>query len=604
MTRPAEILDMARTLWRGARIRKYDRHERLSIGTLLARHARERGDAPALTCEGETVTWGEFNARANRVAHVLRERHGIGHGDAVALMLENRIAFLTTLFGICKLGAVAGLINTNQRRDVLAHSLGLIGARTFVVGEELLEAADEVRDALSLTDGRDYALVPDGGGPCPAWALPLDDRDGGVGDGEPPELAEVTQGDPAFYIFTSGTTGLPKAAVVSNERIFRGMQGFGVVCLNAQPQDRLYNCLPLYHSTGLIVGFGSMLWSGGSMFVRRRFSASSFLREAREERTNAFVYVGELCRYLLHQPQQPDDADNPVVKVIGNGLRPDIWDTFKERFGIERVYEIYGASEGNSGFVNAFNKDRTIGFGISPTVLVRYDADRDEIVRGDDGLCIEVPRGEPGLLLNEIRDDARFEGYTDRAATERKIVRDVKRSGDAWFNTGDLVKEVDVGFAFWQRHYQFVDRTGDTFRWKGENCSTNEVAEILNAFPQVRTANVYGVQVPNADGRAGMAAITFDPEQVSGPEDVDWEGFSAHVRDKLAAYARPVFVRVQAEQPTTTTFKLRKQELKEEAWHPERTGRDALYVLKPGSDRYEPLDEDFYRKLVDGTAGY
>ncbi|HSG89391.1 MAG TPA: long-chain-acyl-CoA synthetase [Pseudomonadales bacterium] len=607
MTRPGEYLEMAATLLRGARLRKYDAGEKLSIGVVLARTARSRGDAPALTDDSETIGWAEFNARANRVAHQLRERHGIGAGDAVAMMIENRIAFLTTLFGICKLGAVAGLINTNQRDDVLVHSIGAIDAKAFVVGAELVDAVAPIRDRLDLEAGRDFAFVADPLRPDdapPAWATVLDDRDASVDSSDPPEALAVTIDDPCFYIFTSGTTGMPKAAVVSNERVVRGMQGFGSVCLNSGPDDRLYNCLPLYHSTGLIVGFGSILWGGGSMFMRRRFSASSFLEETREQQTNVFVYIGEICRYLMHTPAAANDADNPVQKIIGNGLRPDIWLDFKARFGIPRVYEIYGASEGNSGFINAFNKDCTIGFGVSTHMLARFDVDANEIERRPDGLCDEVTPGEAGLLLIEIGKDSRFDGYTDEAATEQKVVRDVKRKGDAWFNTGDLLRQIDVGFAFGQKHYQFVDRTGDTFRWKGENCSTNEVGEILNAFPQVHTANVYGVEIPGTDGRAGMAAVAFDPAQVSGPEDVDWGGLADHVCARLPSYARPVFIRVERDPETTTTFKLMKKELKEAAFHPDRTDGEAIYVMKPGSDRYVRMDDDFYAQIMDGTAGY
>ena len=607
MTRPSEILSMAATLLRAVRMKKYPPGARQSIGALLAHNARTRGDAPALTSDGETISWNEFNRRANRVAHQLHQHHGIRHGDSVAMMIENRIAYLTTLFGICKLGAVAGLINTNQRGEVLVHSASTIDARAFIVGAELVDALDEVRAELPIEGDAPWALMPDPQLPdagCPDWARRLDDTDSNTPDTDPAETAEVVLDDPCFYIFTSGTTGLPKAAVVSNERVFKGMQGFGVVCLDAGSSDRLYNCLPLYHSTGLIVGFGGILWGGGSMFIRRRFSASRFLDEAREQETNLFVYIGEICRYLLHQPARPDDADNPVHKVIGNGLRPDIWKEFKRRFGIPEVYEIYGASEANSGFVNAFNKDCTIGFGISPHALVEYDADNDEIVRGSDGLCREVERGEPGLLLFRIDDQARFDGYTDREATEKKIVRDVKKLGDAWFNSGDLIRQVDVGFAFGQRHYQFVDRTGDTFRWKGENVSTNEIGEIINEFPQVQATNVYGVTIPDTDGRAGMAAITFDPQQVRSADDVDWEGLSAHVNERLASYARPLFIRVQTDQATTSTFKLLKKELREEAYHPDRVGDDAIYVMKPGSDRYEPLDETFHGSIEAGTAGF
>jgi citronellyl-CoA synthetase len=607
VTRPGELLEMTGTLLRALRQEKLRPEDRRSIGALLARNAREHGSSPALTADGETVTWAEFDARANRVAHALAERHGIRHGDAVAMMIENRIAFMTVLFGICKLGAVAGLINTNQRREVLVHSASTIGAKAFVVGAELEGAVDEVRGDLDLEDGRGYAWVADPALPeatPPTWALALDDQDETVAATAPDATAEITLDDPCFYIFTSGTTGLPKAAIVSNERVFRGMQGFGVITLNIRKSDRLYNCLPLYHSTGLIVGFGGVLWAGASMFIRRKFSASRFLEETREQKTNVFVYIGEICRYLLHTTAAPDDADNPVTRVIGNGLRPDIWLDFKRRFGIDKVFEIYGASEGNSGFVNAFNKDCTIGFGVATSTLARYDADEDALVRGADGLCEVVDRGLPGLLLIEIADDARFDGYTDKSASEKKIVRDVLDKGDRWFNTGDLVREIDVGFAFGQKHYQFVDRTGDTFRWKGENCSTNEVGEIINAFPQVHTTNVFGVQIPGTDGRAGMAAISFDPEQVKRAEDVDWAGLSAHVGDKLARYARPIFVRVRTDQDTTSTFKLLKKELREEAFHPDRVGDEAIYVLKPGSDVYEPLDQAFHDRIMAGDAGY
>ena len=607
MTGPGELLDMTATLIRAARQEKIDAAQRRSIGSLLERNAREFGDRTALTADGESIDWATFNERANRVAAALADRHGIRHGDAVAMMIENRLSFLTVLFGICKLGAVAGLINTNQRRDVLVHSATTIGAKAFVVGAELEEAVDEIKDQLGLELGRDFAWLPDparADASAPGWSTELSDVDETLSADDRPETSEVTLDDPCFFIFTSGTTGLPKAAIVSNERVFRSMQGFGVVTLNIKARDRLYNCLPLYHSTGLIVAFGGVLWVGASMFIRRKFSASNFLREAREQNTNIFVYIGEICRYLLHSEAKADDADNPVVRVIGNGLRPDIWLDFKKRFGIEKVFEIYGASEGNSGFVNAFNKDCTIGFGIAPHALARYDTDEDALVRSADGLCQVVNIGEPGLLLIEIAGDARFDGYTDKAASEKKIVHDVMSKGDRWFNTGDLVKQIDVGFAFGQKYYQFVDRTGDTFRWKGENCSTNEVGEIINALPQVQTTNVYGVQIPGTDGRAGMAAITFDPASVSTADDVDWAALSAHVTDKLASYARPIFIRVKTDQDTTSTFKLLKKELREEAYHPDRVGGEAIYVLKPGSQAYEPLDAEFYERIVDGSAGY
>jgi citronellyl-CoA synthetase len=604
MTGPRELLAMTRTLLRAARMPKLASATHDSIGHRLLAAARRAPAKTALIDATEMLTWDGLNARANRFAAVLAAR-GIGKGDCVALLMENRLDFLAALLGILKAGAVAGLMNTNQRGQVLSHSLGLIEPKALILGAELAGVVSDANTALPLADDAVLWLTdPAATEPqaCPDGFTALAPLLDAASAAEPAAMAAITLGDPALYIFTSGTTGLPKAAVLTHERFLRGMYGYGRVCLNVQHDDRLYNCLPLYHSTGLVIGFGSVLLEAASMFVRRRFSASNFLKEVREHRTNCFVYVGELCRYLLNQPKRHDDAENPLEKVIGNGLRPDIWLDFKQRFAIDGVYEIYGASEGNTGFVNAFNKDCTIGFGVSAHVLVQCDTETAEVLRGPDGLCLKTARGEPGLLLNEISDTTPFEGYTNTEATEKKIVRNVLKQGDAYFNTGDLVRAVDVGFAFGQQHYQFVDRLGDTFRWRGENCSTNEVGEVLNGFAQVQTANVYGVEVPGAEGKAGMAAVQFDPS-IGGPEAVDWEGLAAHVDAHLAPYARPLFIRVLHDLDTTATFKLKKTDLREAGYDPERVGNDALYVRAPGGG-FVPLDEAFLERIREGQAGF
>lgn len=601
MTTPREFLDMSRTLMRAARMPRLNPRARDSLGHRLAAAARQAPDRAALLDEHGHLSWADLDARANRIAHHL-QAVGIRKGQSVAVLFDNRVDLLAAVMGAAKTGAVAGLVNVNQRGAVLRHSLGLIEPRAVLLGAEHQDTLAEVQDAVAGLPTLWFAdpAAPDRSPPDGAddAAEALRERPAEA----PGRLDEIRLGDPCLYIFTSGTTGLPKAAVLTHERFLRGMYGYGRVCLDVQPRDRIYNCLPLYHSTGLVIGFGSALLGAATMIVRRRFSASAFLQEVRETDANVFVYVGELCRYLMARPRAHDDGHNPLEKVIGNGLRPDIWKLFKERFRIDRVLEIYGASEGNSGFVNAFNKDCTIGFGVSPHRVVRCDPETAEVMRDRDGRCIPVPRGEPGLLLMEIGGTAGFDGYTSREATEAKIVRDVRRPGDAWFNTGDLVRAVDVGFAFGQTHYQFVDRLGDTFRWRGENCSTNEVGEVLNGFPQVETANVYGVAVPGAEGRAGMAAIRFDPAQVRSAEDVDWRGLARHVDEHLASYARPVFVRVLRELDTTATFKLRKTELREAGFDPDRTGGDPVYVRRPGSDVYEPLEGTFLEQLREGAA--
>ena len=411
--------------------------------------------------------------------------------------------------------------------------------------------------------------------------------------------SESRLGDNATFLFTSGTTGLPKAAVVSHRRFLSTGLTTWRLGLKSDENDRLYICLPLYHGTGLMVGFCSALWSGSSMFVRRKFSASNFLKETREYGTTCFVYIGELCRYLVNQPAKPDDADNPVQRIVGNGLRPDIWLDFKKRYGIKRITEFYGASEGNVAFMNLLNKDRTVGMTASTIALVRYDVDADEIIRDSTGRCVPVAEGEPGLLLAEINETQVFEGYTNAEATQKKIVHGVLQDGDAWFNSGDLIRQVKVGFTVGQKHYQFVDRVGDTFRWRSENVSTNEVGEIINQHPQVQFCNVYGVSIPNADGRAGMAAITLK----SGLKQLDVADFSAYVARELPSYARPVFVRIQPEMEVTGTFKLMKGDLRREGYDL-ATVNEPLYVMKPGQPTYEPLDQQFLSRIRAGMAGY
>ena len=392
---------------------------------------------------------------------------------------------------------------------------------------------------------------------------------------------------------------MPKAAVLSNRRFLLTAVSSYKAGLRCDANDCIYLCLPLYHGTGLFLGVGAAFCTGATMFIRRKFSASNFLPEVREHGATCFIYIGELCRYLLNTPRKADDYKNPLGTMMGNGLRPDVWHEFKERFGISRVSEFYGSSEGNVAFLNFLNKDCTVGATTLPIALVRYDVDADEIVRDSRGHCIKVAQGEPGLLLGKITPMTAFEGYTSKEATEKKILRNVFRHGDAWFNTGDLMKTVDVGFAMGLPHYQFVDRVGDTFRWKSENVSTNEVGEIINSHPQVAFCNVYGVEIPRADGRAGMAALAL-AEDV---EHLDIASFSAHVCSSLPAYARPVFLRIQRELDTTGTFKLVKGELRNQGYDLEQV-KDTVYVMKPGASQYELLDAAYAAKIRAGEGGF
>jgi citronellyl-CoA synthetase len=602
----AKIMDVGQTLSnlptllalkKGMQPRALD--ERDCFGAQVARNAEVFPDRVAMIFEEQTITWAEFNALCNRYAHAFKAE-GLTRGDTVSVMMENRIEFLATIVGLNKIGVVAGLINTNLRGKPLIHCISVTESKMCVFGEELGDALAEVKADLPLAEGSGYLFVPDAGDTAaPNWAGDLAALAADAEPDNPADTAGLTLGDNSLYLFTSGTTGLPKAAVLSNRRFLASSGLSHRAGLRCTEQDRLYICLPLYHGTGLMIGVGASFSSGASMFIRRKFSASNFLPEVRKHQTNCLIYIGELCRYLMNTPGQSDDHTSPLTTMMGNGMRPDVWMNFKARYGIKRISEFYGASEGNVAFANLLNKDCTIGMTSAKVALVRYDVDADEIVTDEQGRCVEVQPGEPGLLLGHISEQAVFEGYTNAEATEKKIVRNAFEDGDAWFNSGDLIVEVDVGFALGYPHYQFVDRVGDTFRWKSENVSTNEVGELLNGFSQVKFCNVYGVEVPGADGRAGMAALTLEDEVT----DLDIDAFSSYVAEALPAYARPVFLRIQPDIDVTGTFKMVKGDLRKQAYSLEQV-QDPLYVLKSGESVYSPLDAPLADQIQAGEAGF
>tara|TARA_R110001599_G_C12277382_1_gene663224 strand:- start:18962 stop:20725 length:1764 start_codon:yes stop_codon:yes gene_type:complete len=569
------------------------------FGARVENTASKYPEETAVIFEGEQLSWRELNEYANRYVGALRGM-GLKHGDTVSVLMENRIEYLATLIALNKMGATAALINTNLTGAPLIHCIGITNSSMCLFGEERFDAIKNVRKDPALASVSQYLFVPDARRiACPVWAADMAEESADEDYRNPPETGEVKLGDIALYIFTSGTTGLPKAAIMSNYRLLASAAVSSKVGLRCDVNDCIYLCLPIYHGTGLFLGVVAAFSTGASMFIRRRFSASNFLSEVREHGATCFIYIGELCRYLLNTPPQADDADNPMVTMMGNGLRPDVWHEFKDRFGIKRVSEFYGSSEGNVGFVNLLNKDCTVGATTMPVALVQYDVDADELVRDGKGHCIKVANGQPGLLLGKITPLTAFEGYTSKEATEKKILHNVFRRGDAWFNTGDLMKTVDVGFAMGMPHYQFVDRVGDTFRWKSENVSTNEVGEIINGHPQIAFCNVYGVEIPKTDGRAGMAALAL----AEGIRELDLASFSKHVMAQLPPYARPVFLRIQRELDTTGTFKLVKGVLRKQAYDLEQV-EDDLYVMKPGSDEYAPLDQAFAKKLRAGKSGF
>ena len=569
-----------------------------SLGLMFQTTAAKYPEKSAIVCEGQELNWSEFNCLTNQFAHSLKQQ-GVTRGDCVAVLIENRTELLCSIFALAKIGATAGLINTGLTDRPLAHCISTVNSKKCLVGQELLASVMGVKEGLELAD-KDYLWVADKqvNQGAPEWATDFSATLADMPTDNHPETEDIAAGEIALYIFTSGTTGLPKPAIVYHRKIMSAAKPYSTVGFHAKSSDRMYICLPLYHATGFLLGIGSCLHSGASMFLRRRFSATQFWPEVQKYQTTLFVYVGELCRYLAMAPECPEEKNNPLKTMLGNGLRPDVWDMFRNRFGVKRITEIYGSSEGNVSFLNILNKDSTIGTGSVVVMLVKYDIENDEIVLDENGKVIEVEPGEAGLMLGQIDDRYKFDGYKSADATNDKILTDLREPGDRWFNTGDLIRKIDGGFAMGLPHYQFVDRVGDTFRWRAENVSTNEVGEILNACEQVEISNVYGVDIPGAEGKAGMAAITLSPGQKFNPA-----AFTEFVDRELPVFARPVFVRIEQEQDTTGTFKLFKGKLKQQAYHLDQI-EEPIYVRQPKADQYELLDRAFYEQLVNGTAGY
>ena len=575
------LTTVLRTLWM---LRKVKPDARRTIVDVVEGHARRTPHAPAIFYLDQVMDYAALDARANRYANWAIAQ-GIKSGDCVGLLMENRPDFICAWLGLFKAGAAAALVNTNQRGAALVHSLEAVGVKHLIAGAELAQCFE---DARSLFTSPPRLWVQ---GATENEKSDLDAALAAAGDAPPPKSARAaTVGKSrAFYIYTSGTTGLPKAANFSHMRMLFMMTGF-VGALKPTARDRIYDPLPLYHATGGVCAVGMAFMVGGALVIKRKFSLGEFWADIHKYDATIFAYIGELCRWLLNAPPGVHEQDHKLRAITGNGLRAEIWESFQKRFAIPRVVEFYGANEGN---VSMLNYDGTVGAvgrvpeymeWVLPTRVVRFDVESEMPVRGPDGLCIECGPTEPGEAVGGISQRAgrNFEGYTKPGETEKKILRDVFRRGDAWFRTGDLMRRDAHGY------FYFVDRIGDTFRWKGENVATSEVSEALSAVPGVKEANVYGVKVPGHDGRAGMAALVVDA-------GFDMQGLAARL--VLPHFARPLFLRLAPETDVTATFKQKKVELVREGFDPAAIA-DPVYWLNPVSGHYERLDATRYAALI------
>ncbi|XP_047453121.1 hsFATP2a_ACSVL_like domain-containing protein [Mugil cephalus] len=539
--------------------------------------------------EGRSYSYGEVDKQSNKVARALQAEAGLKEGDTVALFLANEPSFMWTWLGLAKLGCPAALLNFNIRSKSLLHCFSCCGAKVIIASPELQDAVEEILPTLREQGIAVYLLSES----CSVEGInALCDKISKASD-QPlsPDLRlNIHIRSTALYIYTSGTTGLPKAAVVTHERVWAA--SFLQAACGVTADDIFYINLPLYHSAGFLIGMAGAIERGMTVVLRRKFSASQFWDDCRKYDVTVMQYIGETMRYLCNTPKKDNDRNHKVRIAIGNGVRSDIWSQFLNRFGDIKVRELYAATEGNIGFINYTSKVGAVGrvnfvhkF-FFPYTLIKFDVQKEEPVRNSEGLCIEAGIGEAGLLVGKVTRRSPFVGYAgNQQQTEKKRLRDVLKKGDLFFNTGDLLVVDHEKFVYFQ------DRVGDTFRWKGENVATSEVADILTMVHCILEANVYGVKVEGHEGRIGMAAVTLKEGQ-----DFDCLGTYKQVVNYLPSYARPRFIRIQPCLEMTGTFKMKKVRLVEEGFDPAHI-RDPLYFLDTDKKTYVPMTGEIYRAI-------
>jgi len=534
-------------------------------------------------------TYDDVETYANRVAQWALAQ-GLKPNDTVAIFVRNRLEYVALWLGFSKVAVVPALLNFQLSGSALAHCVNISGANHLILDHEMQEQWNAAKDNLT-TDVKVLAAFAEVEG--------YESFDAAISEFVPSRPSrDIRKGlkasGQAMKMFTSGTTGLPKAAKVTHVRAQNYLRGMGTGA-KATSKDRMLMVLPMYHATGGLVGVGAAMTHGGAVIVQPKFSATKFWDEAVRHGATMFTYVGELCRFLLSTPPHPLEREHNIRWIMGNGLRPEVWEGFISRFNIPHVIEFYGATEGN---VSLINIDGPIGaVGRVPSYLswkfnidiVRYDVETGLNPRGSDGFCLRADHNEIGEMIGEIRNDDprfRFEGYETEEATNKKILKDVFKKGDRWFRTGDLMKRDENGYFF------FMDRVGDTYRWKAENVATGEVAAVLSQFEGVTQANVYGVDVPGYDGRAGMASIVSEVEP-------DLAALKALVNQELPHYARPVFLRLSNESDTTSTFKFKKTNLVKAGFNPANIS-EPIYYANPTTDAYEVVTPEIYTKITEG----
>ncbi|XP_072401319.1 long-chain fatty acid transport protein 4-like isoform X2 [Diabrotica undecimpunctata] len=594
MTAPRDVRALIRYVFLLIQVKSLQRNNQ-TISQIFQKHVKKHPNKTCIIFEDQEWTFAQVDEYSNKIANIFKS-HGYKKGDKVALFLENKPEFICIWLGLSKIGVITPLINTNLRLTTLVHSITIAKSQAIIFGTELSDAISEILDKIEAevalyqiscnnnieNVNQKYhnldTLVKEASSICPTVKDPLNHHDCLV------------------YIYTSGTTGLPKAAVITNSRYIFIAAAINKMC-NFKSSDVFYTPLPLYHTAGGCMTVGQMLIFGATIVIRKKFSASGYFSDCRRYKATVAQYIGEMCRYILAVSPSDKDKNHNIRMIYGNGLRPQIWREFVDRFNIPLVSEFYGATEGNANIVNIDNTVGAIGFvsriipSVYPISIIKVDQNTGEPIRNAKGLCMPCKPNEPGVFIGKIipnNPSRAFLGYVDEEASKKKVVHDVFHHGDSAFLSGDILVADEFGNLF------FKDRTGDTFRWKGENVSTAEVEAVISNLVDYKDVVVFGVEIRGQEGRAGMAAI-LDPD-----EKVDMTRLMAGLKKTLPSYARPIFIRILSKIDLTGTYKLKKNDLQDQAFDPSKIS-DNIYYLDSTKGTYEKVTKVVYDKINDGT---
>ena len=559
-----------------------------SPGILIEQHAENVPNRSALFYKDSSWTWQELNQESNKIASYYL-KNGNNPGDTIAMMMENSPEFLFLTTGINKIQGITSLINVNQRKKALIHAFKISEPTLIVIDGDSLPAFNKVFKELKINEKSVYVI----NNPKEIKHNFIDFRKEleSISTANPKTTYDSYLRDMAMYIFTSGTTGLPKAASQSNVRL---LNPFGYLAFELTQNDVLYSPLPLYHSHAMVNGWGSVINGGCAFGIRKRFSASEFWKDIKKYGATCILYIGELPRYLLNRPESEYVENTTLKKMLGLGLRKDIWEEFKSRFHIDHVFEFYGATDGAGGLFNIEEVPGMIGrITVAGTiVIIKIDEETGEFFKNEKNYYKKCKPGETGMMLAKIAETSNFLGYKDKDKTEKRVLRNVIEEGDTYFNTGDLVTVHDNNWV------SFADRYGDTFRWKGENVSTLEVETIINCFDNIEMCTVYGVEIPNSEGKAGMVSIILSNEN-----PLDLNQFSQFLSENLPKYSIPILLRVKDKLDFTGTHKLRKVNLKKEGYDINKI-QDKIYFWDSTSNNFILLDREKYQNLMNSTLKF